>query len=315
MGSPVALPPGFQIESTPEIPAGFQVEQQTKKPGAAEQYQQFGKDHPYLAGALSMIPGVGALAPGADEFHKGVAKQVARDAYNLVTSKAAGPLGMLADYVGKKFGITSKVEAATAPANENQQAGGNAATAAELAIPGPETAAKVAEVIPTAEKAGAKFAEVMGAAQHVPINVNLPGDVALKTRNLADAGGSMPKVINDFLKRVTDPDKGPLTYEEGRMFASNASRLSADEAQRLTPVMKRQAAQFAAALNASLSQAAAQVGKLDEYQQAMSTYHNAMRLRALGEGAKDALTSTLAKTVAGAGAGAAGAYGVRELMK
>lgn len=285
------------------------------KPSAAEQYQQFGKDHPYLAGALSMIPGVGALAPGADEFHKGVAKQVARDAYNLVTSKAAGPLGMLADYVGKKFGITPKVEAATAPANENQQAGGTAATVGELAIPGPGATAKAVEVIPTAEKAGAKFAEVMGAAHSVPINVNLPGDVALRTQQLAESGGSLPKVVRDFLKRVTDPDKGPLTYQEGRDFYSNATRISADEAQRLTPVMKRQVGQFTAALNASLSQAADQVGKLDQYQQAMSEYHNAMRMRALGEGLKGALTSTAAKAVGTAGAGAAGAYAVRELLK
>ncbi len=285
------------------------------KPGAMEQYQQFGKDHPYLAGALSMIPGVGALAPGAEEFHKGAAKQVARDAYNLVTSKAVGPLGMLADYVSRKFGIDKKVEAATEPANENQKAGGYGADIAELAIPGPAAAGKVSEAIPTAEKAGAKFAEVMGAAHSVPLNVNLPGDVALRTQQLAESGGSLPKVIRDFLKRVTDPEKGPLTYQEGRDFASNASRLSADEAQRLTPVMKRQAGQFMAALNASLSQAADQVGKLDVYQKAMSEYHNAMRLRALGEGAKDVLTSTAAKAAAGAGAGAAGAYAVREALK
>ncbi len=285
------------------------------KPGAMEQYQQFGKDHPYLAGALSMIPGIGALAPGAEEFHKGVAKQVAKDAYNLVTSKAIGPLGMLADYVSKKFGIDKKVESATSPSNPNQEAGGTAATVGELALPVPGAASKIAEVIPTAEKAGAKFSQVMQAAHAVPVNVNLPGDVALKAQQLAGQGGHLPKVIGDFLDRVTSPDKGPLTYEEARGFYSNATALASEETQRLTPIMKRQVGIFTKVLGDSISKAADQVGKLEQYQNAMSEYHNAMRIRAIGEGAKKALTSEAAKTAAAVGAGALGAYGVREALK
>jgi len=287
----------------------------TVQPSMAEQYDKFGKDHPYLSGALSMIPGVGAIAPGTDEFSKGVTKKVARDVYNLVTSKAAGPLGTLADYVSKKFGVDKKVEAATAPSNPNQEAGGMAATAGELALPVPGAVSKVAEVIPTAEKAGAKFAEVMGAAHSVPININLPGDVALRYRDLKAAGGGNVKVMEDFLKRVTDPDKGPLTYQEARDFYSNATRISADEAQKLTPVMRRQVSIFTKVLGDSIGSAADQVGKLEQYQNAMNEYHNAMRIRALGEGAKKALTSEAAKIAAAAGAGAVGAYGVREALK
>ena len=45
------------------------------------------------------------------------------------------------------------------------------------------------------------------------------------------SGGTMPKVLRDFIKRTTDPNQGPLTYEEARQFYSNAStRLSAEEA-------------------------------------------------------------------------------------
>jgi hypothetical protein len=180
---------------------------------------------------------------------------------------------------------------------------------------GAEGAAAVVDAIPSAERAAGKFSDIMGAAKQIPINVNAPGDVALRTKDLASSGGTMPKVVNDFIKRVTDPDKGPLTYEEGRDFYSNATRISADEAQRLTPVMKRQVSMFTHALNSSLQDAAAQVGKLTDYQDAMTEYHNAMRLKALGQGVKDALTSTAAKAAAGAGAGAAGAYAVKELLK
>jgi len=40
-----------------------------------------------------------------------------------------------------------------------------------------------------------------------------------------------------------------------------------------------------------------------------------MRLRALGEGLKDAVTSAAAKVAAAAGAGAVGAYTVKKLLE
>jgi hypothetical protein len=161
----------------------------------------------------------------------------------------------------------------------------------------------VGNLIPSAERAGAKFQQVMSAAGDIPINITAPGNTALRTQQLAASGASMPKVMRDFIKRVTDPDKAALTYSEARDFYTNATRLSADEAQRLTPVMRRQVGQFTADLNRAISGAADQAGKLDQYQQAMSEYHNAMRLRAAKEAAINiGLKRVIPSALAGAGA-------------
>jgi hypothetical protein len=169
--------------------------------------------------------------------------------------------------------------------------------------------------IPSASRAGENFSQIMGVAKDIPIDVRMPGDVALNIQKLSESGASRPKVISDFLKRVTDPNKGPLTYEEARNFYSNATRLSADENMRLTPIMKRQVGAFTSALNDAITGAAAQAGKASQYTDAMTEYHRAMQLRALGDKAKDILTNKMAQTAAAAGAGAAGAYAVKELLK
>lgn len=137
----------------------------------------------------------------------------------------------------------------------------------------------VTNAIPTTTKAGAKFQEVMGAAKNIPIDVNAPGQVALRINELAEHGGSMPMVVRKFLNYVTDPQKPPMTYEVARDFASNVSRLSADEMGRLTPVVGREVANLRVALNKAVGDAASAAGKGQEYAQAMTEYARAMKLR------------------------------------
>jgi hypothetical protein len=108
-------------------------------------------------------------------------------------------------------------------------------------------------------------------------------------RDLAQSGGSMPKVINDWLKRATDPKRPPMTYAEGRDFYSNSTRLSADEFNRLTPVMKAQIGQFTSALNRSLGQAATSVGKGELYSDSMAQYANAAAIAKRAVQARDIL--------------------------
>jgi len=126
-------------------------------------------------------------------------------------------------------------------------------------------------------------------AGNTPINVSAPGSNALDIQTLAQRGGSMPKVVKDFLTRVTDPNKGPITFAEARDFYFNASRLSADEMGRLTPNMKRMVGQFTADLNQALTDAAGKVGMGKKYEQAMQEYHSAMQNQARIENAKNAL--------------------------
>ena len=150
------------------------------------------------------------------------------------------------------------------------------ATLASAAIPPAMKGARA--LIPAKAATAAKFQTVMAAAKNTPVNIADPGNVALRIQQLAERGGSMPKVVRDFLRRVTDPDKGPIVYEEARDFYSNISRLSADEYKRLTPVIAREVGNLRAALNRSIEGAARQAGKLPEYQAAIREYARRARV-------------------------------------
>ncbi len=115
------------------------------------------------------------------------------------------------------------------------------------------------------------------------MDVSATGDVALRIMQLAERGGSMPMSVRKLLNRVTDPEKAPMAYAEARDFASNISRLSADEFGRLTPVVAKEVAALRVQLNQAVAQAAKQVGKMDEYASAMNEYAKAMRLRSAVE--------------------------------
>lgn len=162
------------------------------------------------------------------------------------------------------------------------------------------------KLLPNAARAGRNFQNVMGAARNIPINVEGPGNVALRIEELAQRGGSMPKAVRDFL----NTKKSAMTYEVARDFASNISRLSVNEMGRLTPVMAREVANLRVALNQSVAEAAKQAGKLPEYKAAMREYAQAMKIRdavdAAVKGAKKA-------ALPAAGAAGAGYWLTREL--
>ena len=216
--------------------------------------------------------------------------------------RAFGGAG-LSDYVdmatGRPEGTSYKMAAeGLQPANTTQRIGGAIETAAELAVP----VKAAASAIPTTAKAGQKFQQVMGAAKSLPVDVSAPGQVALRISELAERGGSMPMAVRKFLARTTDPNKAPLKYEEARDFASNISRLSANEYQRLTPVVAREVANLRVSLNESIAQTAKAAGKLDEYRAAMKEYARAMKLKdAIGTVAEGAKKAVPYATAAGAG--------------
>jgi hypothetical protein len=143
----------------------------------------------------------------------------------------------------------------------------------------------IAAVTPTRAAAAQKFEEVMGAVGKAPVDVARPGDVALRVMELAERGGTMPKVVRDFLRRATDPDKASITYREMRDFYSNVSRLSADEMNRLPPIIKSQIGDLRVAMNEALARTAASGGKEGVYRAAMREYKVASRLRELATSA------------------------------
>lgn len=235
------------------------------------------------AQALRYVPGVATVT---DAVGNAVGGAASRALYGRTAQPVSGDAAM------KQAGDETKY------ANTTQTVGGGLETLAELAIP----VTKGVKAIPSAERAGKAFQSVMGAAKSVPVDVTSSGQVALRIQELADRGASMPMVVRKFLNRITNPSVGPMTYEEARDFASNISRLSANEYQRLSPAVAREVAGLRVTLNKSIGDAAQVAGKGAEYASAMKEYAQAQKVKAalddVWQGAKRAFPYA-----SGAGAG------------
>lgn len=191
------------------------------------------------------------------------------DQSNPITDTLTGPINVaqgVAQLPSKPLqGVGNIVSGALKTATVPLAFVGNAPGAAEVAMG--KTIPSVAK-----EQAAQKFSEVMQAVGSRPVDIGEAGNVALKAQELASRGGSMPKVIRDFVRRATDPTQGPMSYQEARDFYSNATRLSADEFNRLTPVMRAKVSEFTAALGRGISRTAEQGGQGERLSQAMSQY-------------------------------------------
>jgi hypothetical protein len=201
-----------------------------------------------------------------------------------------------------KTGISDKFDAATQPQGPGEQVGHYATMAAEAGLPIPGAV----DAIPNAERAGRNFQAVMQAAKDVPVDLAAASTPALKAQELREAGASMPSVVNKFLQRTTAPGGEPLTYDQSRLFASNAGRLSADEASRMIPPMKAQVAGLAKALNDANAAAAEQAGVGQLYTDAVNEYRQAMKLKGAKEAALEIAKEVAKKAVLGAGFGLGG---------
>lgn len=184
-------------------------------------------------------------------------------------------------------------DAMQAPETFSGKVGGVLPHVAEAAIPVGGAVKAAYQQFPRVARASGKFQEVMAAAKNIPIETKAVGDAALRIQQIAERGGTMPMAVRKLLNRMTDPDKAAMTYEEARDFASNISRLSANEYGRLTPAVAREVSQLRVVLNEANAQAAKAAGKMDEYKSAMREYAQAMRIRdavdAAWKGAKKAL--------------------------
>ena len=91
-------------------------------------------------------------------------------------------------------------------------------------------------------------------------------------------GGSPPKIISDFLKRVgptvkmNPAEEVPLTYDEARILQSNASQLSASEKQAMKGRMGSLMKQFANSFSQDVQAAADQAGIGAEHSAGMQEY-------------------------------------------
>lgn len=185
-----------------------------------------------------------------------------------------------------------------------------------MTIPGlmvaPEAAGAAGNMLPSTEKAGSLLQAVEKVAGHVELpHLNRPLAEAVRIRDMAKSGATMPKVVRNFLERASKPE--PLTYSEARKFYENATRVSFDEANRLTPKAKYMLGKFTKALDTSIHEAAASVGQGDAYAKAMKAYHSAARFRDFTTRVKTKAIPAAAKGAAytaGAGAG----YKLMEML-
>ena len=172
----------------------------------------------------------------------------------------------------------ARIDQQTKPEGTAEKIGFAAETVAEMAVPGGPITKAATRLIPSAKRAGVAFQQVMSKAKDIPVEVSGPTNVAMRIKQLADRGASMPKVVRDFLKRVNEPGGGAMTYAEARDFATNISRLSSTEYKRVTPVVQKEIHALRMSLNSAVKRAADKVGMGDEHAAAMKEYSKAAKL-------------------------------------
>jgi len=155
----------------------------------------------------------------------------------------------------------------------------------------------------------------MQAAGGVPISTSQVAPIVDEALTLGKRGSNVPKVIRDLAERLTKPGATPIDYSESRDFASNASRLTPEEAMTTDPRMKEITIRLSKALNAANEGAAnsAQVG--DEYRSAMKEYSRAKRMENAGELVKQYGIKALLAAALGASGAGLGIKAYKELAK
>jgi hypothetical protein len=246
--------------------------------------------NPTLSGIQSIGRGVRSAVQGVGQaiMHPVDTAEKTVDAVSALPSQVADipaaihdinqspdPLGTYAkvaqDTAGQGAG-----QALTALATAGVAKGSKAVTGAAL------------DALPSTERAGAALQDVKATAGSVPIDTTKVGNTALDIYTQSQRGATLPTSVNKLVRRLADPNAAPMTYEEAKDFQSNISKLSADEQMKLNPNTKRLVGQLNQDLKGSLQDAADTVGKGQQFQKAMTEYHNAMKLRGYSE---DAITA------------------------
>ena len=179
----------------------------------------------------------------------------------------------------------------------------------------PEGTAAAKRLLPSTEKAGKLLEAVEQVAGHVPVDLTEPTKAATEILKNAKSGGSRPKVIADWFRRINDPNQPPMTFADARRFYQNAINKFAPDIQGnvLKGKPRYMLAQFAKSLDRAIQGAAEQVGKGQEYAKAMKAYHNASTFESVAKSAGKKAKQGVGLAAAGA-AGAMGAKAGYDLM-
>jgi hypothetical protein len=232
------------------------------------------------------------------ETGKGAAKELGSTAYNLATGAGAGPIGLGLGYLGKKLGITPKVEAATEPTNTSQKIGKYGAMFGEAMAPMPE----VANAVPGTARAGRNLQKVMQiVGEKTPVDINAATPAALEAKRLQGLGSSAPRPMKVLMQKTLYPGAEPLGFKDARSLQTNLGELSGKELGSTNKLMKGQVDQGYKGLATANEAAADQAGAGDLYRSGINEYRQAKALQKVGK--------NVGKAAAGAAIPAAVGYG------
>jgi hypothetical protein len=158
------------------------------------------------------------------------------------------------------------------------------------------------------QAAGALLQSVAHDANQVPVQLDNAQDAALRLMDWQKKTNLGP-TVNKFLNRITNPNQGPLTYEDARDFYQLFGKMSVEEGNKLAPPVKRDLVEMVAGLKQDIGDAADTVGRAADYYKGLKDYKTASNLQSWYDYAKDTLPGPLVKGAAGA-AGAGGVYGL-----
>jgi len=211
-----------------------------------------------------------------------VRANIGKAAYGMVSSELGSLpfVGPTAQQVGQDV------------ANKNYAGAAGGATGIAAQVLGPKVIEKgvnAVGAIPSAERAGANFQNLKQTIGQHPVFVT--DEMSRNLNDLRQASAiktPVPATVQNLIDRL-DPmaGGGNLTYEEARRYASEISRLSAEDKFRMTPNTKRMVGNLSKSLNGAIQDTADVAGKGTQLASAMKEYHQAMQLKGFSETAID----------------------------
>lgn len=237
------------------------------------------------------------------EPYQGNAGDIGRVAKNL----GAGAVDLMMEPIAHPFRTAGNVVKALIPPSPFEPAPGSAKvplgdSLAKITAMAPAAAMGVAaapeieaglQKIPSASRAGATLQDIRNAAADVPVNFERTGPELQRFEELTQRGGKRSKPFTQLYKRANNTgvnvENGqaldPVKFPEARDFYTNVTDaahqtpLQKIMGRGMKPTMRRQAVNVRRAMNDDLTDAAEQVGRGEDYANAMKEYANAMKLR------------------------------------
>lgn len=308
-------PAGYTVDNDPAPPAGYTLDAPTSTGPA-----------PAPAGnTLSAAPAPSWGQQLTEDLQQGGSRTVVGRTLGHMqgrgdqgyTGLESGVSPGAADYVGSPFlgtarAIAGAQEIPQHPLKGMWDTGKGLLQAATLPLTfaGGPVADEAIQAIPSAKAAGKMFDSVMADAGDLPVTLQHSMNPLERTQQLASRGAAPIRVADQLFQRVNTVN--PMTYKEGRDFASNISSLSAGDKMNMNGPMKSAVGELRGAFHQDLANTADTVGRGQDYLSAVQEYARAMGLR---DTARNVGLFAVKKALPLAGAAGGAAYEAHKLLR